>query len=112
MNPSDIYSNTLTTLTAARASMLTPGWQTALDQSTADQRLAASRELIQVQQAILALSNQSLSDIASSLQANQQALGTATAALQNSLKDITQVANIISSVSSLVQTVAKIVPLL
>jgi hypothetical protein len=112
MNPSDIYSNTLTTLTAARTSMLTPGWQAALDQSTADQRLAASRELIQVQQAILALSNQSLSDIASSLQANQQALSTATAALQNSLKDITQVANIISSVSSLVQTVAKIVPLL
>lgn len=112
MNPSDLYSNALTALTAARTSMLTPAWQAALDQSTADQRLAASRELIQVQQAILALSNQGLSDIAASLQANQQALSNATSSLQNALKDITQVANVISGVSSLLQTVAKIVPLL
>ena len=112
MNPSDLYSNALAALTAARTSMLTPAWQAALDQTTAEQRLAASRELIQVQQAILALSNQNLSDIAASMKSNEQALTNATSSLQNALRSITQVGNVISSVSSLLQTVAKIVPLL
>lgn len=112
MNPSDLYSNALAALTVARTNMLTPAWQAALDQSTAEQRLAASRGLIQVQQAILALSNQSLSDIAGLLQANQQALSNATSSLQNALKNISEVGNVISSVTTLLQTVATIVPLL
>jgi hypothetical protein len=91
--------------------MLTPAWQAALDGETADQRLAASNELIKVQQAIVALSNQSLSDIASSLQANDAALNKATSSLQAALKDITQVVNVLNSVSSLLQIVAKIVTL-
>lgn len=92
--------------------MLTPAWQAALDLCTADQRLEASRELIRVEQAIVTFSNQVLSDIAASLQANQQALTNATSALQKALKTITQVGNVISAVSSLLQIVAKIVPLL
>src|ERR1700683_2689570 len=103
MNPSDLYANTLAVLTSARTTMLSPAWQAALDESTADQRLAASRELIQVQQGILALSNESLSDITASLQSNQQALSSAISSLQNSLKTIDQVSNLISSVSSLLQ---------
>jgi hypothetical protein len=112
MNPSDLYSNALSVLTAARSIMLTPGWQAEIDQGTSGQRLAASNELIQVQQAILALSNQSLSDIAASLQSNEKELSDATASLQDALKDITRIANVITSVSSLVQAVSKIVPLL
>ena len=50
MNPSDLYSNALAALTATRTTMLTPAWQAALDGETADQRLAASGELIKVQQ--------------------------------------------------------------
>ena len=92
--------------------MLTPAWQAALDTGTATQRLAASRELIQVQQAILALSNASLADIANSLQQNEAALTSATTALQTALKNINNVANIISSITSALQVVAKIVPLL
>lgn len=111
MNPSDLYSNALAALTATRTTMLTPAWQAALDGETADQRLAASGELIKVQQAIVALSNQSLSDIANSLQANDAALSKATSSLQAALKNITQVVNVINSVSSLLQIVAKIVTL-
>ena len=112
MNPSDLYSNTLSSLTTARASMLSPAWQAALDTGTPAQRLAASRELIQVQQAILALSNASLADIANSLQQNETALTAATTALQTALNSINNIANVISSIASALQVVAKIVPLL
>ena len=112
MNPSDIYSTTLSALTDVRSAMLSPEWQAALDAATADQRLAASHELIQVQQAILALSNASLSDIAAAMQANEQGLTQATSALTKALGDITKVQNIIQGVTSVVSVVAKILPLL
>jgi hypothetical protein len=112
MSPSDLYSAALTALTNARMTMLTPEWQTALDASTPAQRLAASRELIQTQQAILALSNAQLSDIAAALQANDAALTATTSALAAALKNINQVAQVVNAVSSVLSTVAKIVKLL
>ena len=112
MNPTDIYSMTLSTLTKARSVMLSPEWQAALDAATAPQRVAASRELVKVEQAILALANESLSDIAAAMQANEQGLTQATSALTNTLSDITKVQNVIQAVTNVLNVVAKILPLL
>jgi len=112
MNPSDLYADALSALTAARACMLSPDWQNAIDQESSDQRLAASRALIQVQQAIIALSNETLSDIASAMQANGIQLSQATKGLQEALDDITKVATVMNSLSALLQVVSKILPLL
>src|SRR5450759_5237611 len=100
MSPSDLYASTLTALTNARMAMLTPEWQTALDAGTPAQRIAASRELIQIQQAILILSNAQLSDIADALQANAAALTAATTALTAALNKINQVVALVNAASS------------
>lgn len=112
MTPSDLYSATLTVLTSARAAMLSAEWQAALGSASQDQRIAASRELIQVQQAILALSNASLSDIVEEIQQNQEALSQATGDLTRALNDIKKVQNVIDGVSKVVSLVGKILPLL
>jgi DNA repair ATPase RecN len=109
MNPSDLYSDALSALTAARSNMLTLRWQAAIDQGTQEQRLEASTLLIHVQQAILTLSNASLSDIASSMKENEAALSQATNSLQNALDDITRVATVLNSISTMLQVVSKIV---
>lgn len=112
MNPSDLYAAALAALTSARAQMLSLEWQAALDASSPGQRLAASRELIQVQQAILALSNKSLSDIATEIQANSAEMNQSISGLQTALQDLQKVESVILAVSSLIMVVAKIVPLL
>ena len=53
MNPSDLYSNTLSVLTDARTAMLSSAWQTSLDGESQPVRVAAGNELIQLQGAIL-----------------------------------------------------------
>jgi len=108
---SDLYSNTLSALNATRAAMLSPAWQTSIDAGTAADRLAASQKLIQVQQAILALSEASLSEIATEMQENAADLSNATDALNAALKDLTKVENVLDTATELLGIVAKIVTL-
>jgi hypothetical protein len=112
MAASDLYSDAISALTTARATMLSPEWQASIDAGSAEQRLTASQQLIQIQQTILALSNASLNDIANAMQQNAVALTSATSALKSALADITKVGNVINAASSLVAVIAKIVPLL
>jgi hypothetical protein len=68
--------------------------------------------MIALQGAILSLSNASLSDIAKQMQANEADLTTCTNGLADALKDINKVQSILDSVTTALQVVAKIVPLL
>src|SRR5438270_14075210 len=110
MNPTDLYSTTLSALTDARTVMVSPEWQVELDKQTADQRLAASKALLKVEQAILTLSNMVLGEIATAMQANERDLTQATAALSDALADITKVQSIVQNVMSVLNVVAKILP--
>ena len=112
MSLTDLYSTTLSALTDARTQMLSPGWQAALDDEDSEDRLAASKALLKVEQAILILSNAALSDIAAAMQANEPDLTQTTKNLENALTDITKVTNVINTVTSVLNIVAKIVPLL
>jgi len=112
MTLTDLYSNLLAVLTSARSSMLTPPWQAALDQSTAETRIAAGKALISLQGAILTLSNASLNEIADEMKANEADLTICTNNLGQALKELTQVQTILSSVASTLKVVAEIVPLL
>lgn len=112
MNPSDIYSLLLSVLTNARSQMLTPAFQAAAEMSDAGTRLKASQALVNIQQAILALSNASLSNIAQALKANEAALTTATSDLTTALKTITQVISIVDDATKLLTIVAQVVPFL
>lgn len=112
MSAADLYSTALSALTDVRAQMLSPDWQAALDNEDPEDRLAASRVLLKVEQAILSLSNAALSDIASAMQANEADLTQATKNLENALADVTKITNVINTVTSVLNAVAKIVPLI
>ena len=112
MTASDLYSQSLSSLVATRKSMLSPAWQNSLDGKSADLKAAASLDLIQVQMAISALSNAALSDIANQMTDQSQALQDATGALNDALKDLTKAQNVISGITTLLNIVSKIVPLI
>jgi len=105
----NVYSSTLTSLTGARELMLSAQWQSAL---TDAQGPTAAQALLDVEHAILALSNASLTNIANAMQANEIDLTNQTNALSAVVAKINQVQGVIDAVTSIVTTVAKIVPLL
>ncbi|MDR3676715.1 MAG: hypothetical protein P4N24_14580 [Acidobacteriota bacterium] len=108
MDPSDLYAQTLSVLTSARSTMLSPAWQAAMGNQTQAMRVAAAHQLGQLQSAINALGNKSLSDIATAMQASAAGLTQSTQALDDALRDITQVQNIMASVTSILNVVAEI----
>jgi hypothetical protein len=92
--------------------MLSPAWQASLDNASQDVRVAAGNTLIQLQGAILALSNASLDDIATAMQANEGPLSQCTTAVSKALEDISKVQNVMTTVTTVLNVVGKIVPLL
>jgi len=112
MNTTDLYAATLSVLTDARRIMLSPEWQVELDKHTQAERLAASKALVRVEQAILRLSNTILSDIADQMQSNEEALMESTKELETALERIQRVKSVIDKVTNVLSVVAKILPLL
>ena len=108
----DTYSMTLSTLIAARAALLTPEWQEALDNQTAQVRLLASESLLDIQRAIASLSNAVLAHIAEQMNAQEEALQSATANLEEALEKLDNVQGILVNFASFVNVIAKIVPLI
>ena len=112
MTTSDLYTQTLSSLTATRAKMLSPDWQEALDKLTVDQRRQAGQDMMQTQLAISTLTNAALSDIAAQMAAEEDDLSNATDALSQALGDITKVQTVLAAVTDVLNVVAKIVPLI
>jgi hypothetical protein len=110
--PSDLYSSLLAALNSARSAMLTPAWQAELRSASSDVQVAGGKAAMDVQSAILTLSNESLGDIAEQMQANEADLTSATQGLTQALKDITKVQSILSSVTKAVAVLGKVVTLL
>jgi hypothetical protein len=92
--------------------MLSPEWQAALDGESSDVRLQASLTLIKVQQAITALSNAVLANIAEQMTAQEGALTSATAGLTKALKKIADVQKVMDAVTGVLNIVSTILPLL
>ena len=112
MDSSDLYSKALSTLTRLRLVMLSLDWQKALDRESEQTRLIASHTLIQVQQAIIAVSNASLGSIAVQMNQQKSDLSAATEGLTGTLDHITAVTAVLTSVAKLIGVVGKIVPFL
>lgn len=108
----DVYANTLSELSTIRQTMLSPEWQDSLDGASKEDRLDASHKLLKVQQAILKLSDSSLSAIADKLQAQTGALQAATKDVNDTLADITRVQDVLDAVGTMIGVVAKVVSLL
>lgn len=112
MDPSSIYSQTLSQLDATELAMTSPAGDALIQAApTPTDHQNAVQMLLNVHEARLALGNATLESIATQLQANEAALTAGTAAVQAALNKLNSLTQILNTVNSLVQIVAKIVPL-
>ncbi len=75
-------------------------------------RQNALAELLRVQHARLVLANEELQDIADKLKANEQSLLDGQKALQAELDKLASVGAVLNAITSLVNVVARIIPLI
>jgi hypothetical protein len=112
MDATQLYSSTLEQLNRTIVKMTSPEWDAKVQAAPPGKRQQALAELLRVQHARLVLGNAVLQDIVKDLKANEQALLDGQKAVQAALDKLTTVDSVLKSVSSLINIVAKIVPLL
>jgi hypothetical protein len=112
MDAAQLYSSTLELLNATLLKMLSPAWDVKVQSSPADVRHEALVQLLKVQHARLVLGNAILQEIASSLKENEKELLNGQKALRVALDKLTTMESALNTVKSLVDVVARIVPLL
>jgi hypothetical protein len=112
MDATQLYSSTLEQLNKTIIKMTSPEWDAKVQAAPADQRQAALAEILRVQHARLVLGNAILQEIVEKLKANEQALSDGQKAAQAALDKLATVESVLKTVSSLINVVARIVPLL
>jgi hypothetical protein len=112
MDSAQIYSSTLEQLNKTVVRLTSPEWDAKIQGAPPEERLAALAELLRVQHARLVLANASLQDIATALKANEQNLVDGQEALQGELDKLATIESVLKAVSSLINVVARIVPLI
>jgi hypothetical protein len=112
MDPSTLYSQTLSQLGAIELSMTSPAGDALIQAAAPADHQKAIQTLLDVHEARLALGNASLQAIADKLKANEAALVAGTKAVQASLNALNNLAQILNTVSTLVGIVAQIVTLI
>ena len=111
LQPSQLYANTLGALTKARDSMLTLDWHVELNSATPEQQRAAAMTLLHLENAIMALSNARLAEIAQKMSASQAELKKATKGIEQAEQTLDNIVGFLNAAADLVEVVAKIVPL-
>lgn len=109
--PSVLYANTLKALTDARDSMLTLEWHQELNGASAEQQRNAAQTLLRVENAIMALSNARLSEIAQKMSDSAEDLKSTTGEIEKAEQTLANIAGFLNAAAALVGVVAKIVPL-
>ena len=112
MDATQLYSSTLEQLNQIIIKMTSPEWNANVQASPPDQRQQALIEVLRVQHARLVLGNAVLQDIAEDLKANEQALLDGQAAVRAAIDALAAVQTVLTAVSSLINVVARIVPIL
>jgi len=112
MDSAQIYSSTLEQLNKTVVKLTSPEWDAKVQGAPPAQRQNALAELLRVQHARLVLANEELQDIAAQLKANEQSLLDGQKALQAELDKLATVTAVLNAISSLVNVVARIVPLI
>lgn len=111
MDAAQIYSSTLEQLNQIVVRLTSPDWDAKVQGAPPEQRQNALSELLRVQHARLVLGNAALQDIAQQLKANEQSLLDGQKALQAELDKLASVESVLQAISSLVNVVAKVLPL-
>ena len=111
MTPSEISNQTLEQLRETFLTMTSPEWDLALMGKPEDVVNDAAKTLLLVQSARLRLENAELADIKDKLVENEKALDEGRVQLNKSLESLDQIENVLNAITSLVDVVARIVPL-
>ncbi len=111
MDASAIYSLALSQLDAIELNMTSPAGDALIQAADAADHQAAIKTLLDVQQARLALGNAALQSIADALKANEGSLVAGTSAVKAALTQLDNLAQILTTISSLVGIVGQIVTL-
>lgn len=111
MDAAQLYSSTLEILNATVLKMLSAEWDAKVQAASLKARQKALLELLSVQHARLVLSNAVLQDISQQLKANEQGLLEGQTAMQAALTKLATVESVLKTVSSLINVVARVVPL-
>jgi len=112
MDATQLYSSTLESLNSIILKMLSPEWDAKLQAASTDARQSALAQLLQVQHARLVLGNAVLQEISAELKDNEQALLDGQKALQVALDKLATVESVLITVNSVINVVARMVPLL
>lgn len=112
MDSAQIYSSTLEQLNMTVVKLTSPEWDAKVQGATPEQRKNALAELLRVQHARLVLGNAALQDIAQQLKTNEQSLLDGQKALKAELDKLATVEGVLKATSSLLNVVARIVPLI
>ena len=111
MDSAQIYSSTLEQLNKTVVRLTSPEWDAKVQGAPPEERRQALAELLRVQHARLVLANAALQEIAEGLKANEQNLLDGQKALEGALDKLATVESVVKAVSSLINVVARIVPL-
>jgi len=112
MDSAQIYSSTLEQLNKTVVRLTSPEWDAKVQGAPPEQRQKALAELLRVQHARLVLANEALQDIADKLKANEPNLLDGQKALQAELDKLATVESVLKAISSLVNVLARIIPLI
>ena len=112
MDAASLYSQTLSQLDATELSMTSPQGDALIRAAAPADHQTAVQLLLDVHEARLALGNATLLAIADKLTANEAALVAGTAAVKAALNGLNDLTQILNTVSTLVGTVAQIVPMI
>jgi hypothetical protein len=111
MTASEIYSQTLEQLRETFLKMTSPEWDLVLVDKPEDVVNEAAKALLLVQRARLRLENAELADIRDKLVENEKGLEEGRVQLNKSLQRLDQIEGALNAITSLVDVVARIVPL-
>ncbi len=110
-DPSQIQNMTLEQVRATLLKMTAPEWELNLAGATDVEKAQSNKQLLQLQQARLALGNAALSDIRDQLVDNEADLHQGIGDVSKALANLEDVAQVLGTVSSLLTTVGKVVSL-
>lgn len=112
MDSSNLYSQTLSQLNETELKMTSPEGDALIQAASPADHQKAIQVLLDVHEASLALGNANLQSIAEKLKQNEKALVAGTEAVQDALNRLEKLTEILETVSTLIEIVAKIAPMI
>ena len=109
MTPSEIKKQTISQLQKTFLKMMSPEWDVALEGKPKNVVADAAKKMLAVQRARLRMENAELASILKKLKDNEEALLKGKQALEDSLKDLEDVKNVLQMTAAFLEIVGRVV---